>query len=512
MSLTKQKKKFFIYLIIYFFLFLFLILPLWLNKKFGSLYLEQFIFNLKLIYYGYLDGDSNLVNSAIKWLLIIPLIFSIILILIINFIHFIIENEDNSIEILIEKLKKIKKNFRNYNLFLAFRFFGTYFIKYLIFILIFLIIIFFYLFTNFFKEPDTVKNLDFFDQNYEYPVVSQNEDKYNLVVVYVESLEETFSNTKIFGENLLKDISNKNNSKKVKYFYQIPGTGYTLSSLVSSQCGIPLLQYKDSFSDIINLRGINKLLPNLTCLSDLLYQNSYENIFISSDNLSNSLTDKFLLSHHYTKLLGLNELKELGYQTSKKAYHYKKNWTGGIHDNILFEASLDILKEQKNKKNNFFLTIMTLDTHAPAGYPNVECLKKTIKDRNLNNFTISDSVKCTSKYLNEFINNLNKLDLENTFLVIVGDHLLMQDLNSNDRYIYNNFFVKDELKIMRDYMNHYDLFPSLLEAMNFRIHNRHGKVGLGYSIFVDNPDYKKISFLMKGSSKLYDKFWGLNED
>ena len=88
----------------------------------------------------------------------------------------------------------------------------------------------------------------------------------------------------------------------------------------------------------------------------------------------------------------------------------------------------------------------------------------------------------------------------------------MQDLNSNDRYIYNNFFVKDELKIMRDYMNHYDLFPSLLEAMNFRIHNRHGKVGLGYSIFVDNPDYKKISFLMKGSSKLYDKFWGLNED
>ena len=48
--------------------------------------------------------------------------------------------------------------------------------------------------------------------------------------------------------------------------------------------------------------------------------------------------------------------------------------------------------------------------------------------------------------------------------------------------------------------------------MNFRIHNKQGKAGLGYSIFVDNPDYKKISFLMKGSSKLYDKFWGLNED
>ena len=39
---------------IYYILFLLLLLPLWLNKKFGFLYFEQFKFNLTLLYYGYL--------------------------------------------------------------------------------------------------------------------------------------------------------------------------------------------------------------------------------------------------------------------------------------------------------------------------------------------------------------------------------------------------------------------------------------------------------------------------
>ena len=77
---SKQFKKDLINLIIFTILFSFLILPLWLNKKFGFLYYEQFKFNLILLFNGFLDGDSNLINSAFKWLIIIPTIFSIIFI------------------------------------------------------------------------------------------------------------------------------------------------------------------------------------------------------------------------------------------------------------------------------------------------------------------------------------------------------------------------------------------------------------------------------------------------
>ena len=514
----KNKSKYkiiknFIYFIIYFLLFSFLLFPLWLNKKFGFLYLDQFIFNLKLVYYGYLDGDSNLVNSAIKWLIIFPIFLSLIIIFTKKTIIFFVTYKDKSIDFIIKKLKFIKKNYFKYKIDKFISILRFFLDKAIFILLICLIFILFVTFTNFFKKPDKISSNDFLDLNYEYPNVSSNLNKYNLVILYVESLENTFSDKNIFGENLLKEIWDVKGGQSVKYFYQIPGAGYTLSSLVSTQCGIPMLTLGKSFFDPTRLQGINKFLPNLNCLSDILYEHDYENIFITSDKLENSLTDKFLLSHKYSNLFGLNKLIELGYETSKNAWHSKKSWSGGAHDNILLGAAIDILKNRKkDKKNkNFFMTIMTLDTHSPSGYPNRECLKNFLNKRNFNNYTISESVKCTSIYVSKFINDFNKLELKNTKLVIVGDHLLMGKIEVEDRYIYNKFFIDDKLKIERDDMNYYDLYPSLLEAMNFKINNDLGKVALGYSIFRKNQEYKKIYSMINGSSKLYDKFWGMND-
>ena len=65
-------------------------------------------------------------------------------------------------------------------------------------------------------------------------------------------------------------------------------------------------------------------------------------------------------------MFGLKELIEMGYETSKSAYHNKNEWSGGIHDNILLDASIDILKTLKKRDKNFFMSIMTLDSHTPA--------------------------------------------------------------------------------------------------------------------------------------------------
>ena len=506
-------KKKIIFFIIYFFLFSLLVLPLWLNKKFGFLYFEQFKFNLTLIYYGYLDGDSNLINSAIKWLIIIPIILSIIIIYIKNLINFFHTNRDNSIDLIIDKLKFIKKHYYKLKINKLFFFINFLINKIFVVILIILTFIFFYIFTNFFEKPSKVSKVDYLDQNYEYPDVYSSGNNSNLVLLYVESLENTLSNKQIFNEDLIKEISEITEGNSVKYFYQIPGLGYTFSSLVATQCGVPLLQISKSYIDVKDLKGINKFLPNLKCLSDILAEYNYENIFLSSDYLENSLTDRFLLSHNYSQLYGLRELIDMGYETSKNAYHNKNEWSGGIHDNILLKASIDILREQKkNKFNNFFMSIMTLDSHSPAGTPNPVCLKNIMKQRNLNNFTIKESFKCTSSYVREFIEEFNKLNLDNTKLIIIGDHLLMKDLKLKERYIYNKFFIDNELDIKRDYINFFDLYPSILEVMKFKINNDKGKVALGFSVFTENDKYQKIQTSMRGNSKLYDTFWQIKTD
>ena len=85
------------------------------------------------------------------------------------------------------------------------------------------------------------------------------------------------------------------------------------------------------------------------------------------------------------------------------------------------------------------MTIMTLDTHSPAGYPNKKCLKEILDKSDLFDYEISDSVVCTVNYIHKFINEFNKLDLKNTRLIIIGDHLFMGNLKVKNRYIYNKY-------------------------------------------------------------------------
>ena len=505
-----KKKKLlsnFIFFILNFILFTLLILPLWLNKKFGFIYFVQFKFNFVLLYNGYLDGDSNLINSAIKWLIVVPLILSIVFIYIKKLVNFLYINQEISIDLLINKLKTIRKNFYKLNINKIFKFFNFFLFRFFYLILMFLIFIFFYKFTNFHLKPEQVSKVEYLDLNYEYPDISYSGGNSNLVVLYVESLENSYSDEKIFKKNLIEELSNIDSGKSVKYFYQIPGLGYTFSSLISTQCGIPLLQITKSYIDSKDLKGINKFLPNLTCLTDILAEHGYENIFLSSDYLENSLTDRFLITHNYTKMYGLKELTAMGYKTSKKAYHNKKEWSGGIHDNVLLDASIDILKSLQNNDKNFFMSIMTLDSHTPAGTPNPECLKKQIDKKDLNNWTIKETIRCTSIYVSDFLDKFNRLNLKNTQLILIGDHLLMQNIGKDERYIYNKFFINKNLSFKREYLNFFDLYPSILEIMKFRINNKKGKVALGYSVFKQNDDYELINFTLKGSSKLYDSFW-----
>ena len=67
-------------------------------------------------------------------------------------------------------------------------------------------------------------------------------------------------------------------------------------------------------------------------------------------------------------------------RTSKLAWRGNKNKNGGMHDDVLFDASYDIIKNNLSNLEPFFLSICTLDTHSPRGYPNPKCLKSMFED------------------------------------------------------------------------------------------------------------------------------------
>ena len=507
--------KFFIKIFLFYILFLLIIIPLWLNKKFGDVYFDQFILNIQLAWHGYLGGDHNLVKSFYKWMIFIPLFLSLLL----NFIKIIVYDLTSENQIITNNFKiyffKIISYFKKYKILNIILFI---FKKKLdVLILVIIIVASFYFNSLIFKNTKVLNNNNFIDDNYiSFKSSSENSFNKNLILIYVESLENTFSKNKLFGENLLKNLLIENkNEKTIEKYHQVTGYGYSLASLVATQCGIPLKPLGILSSS--NTETFKKFLPNIDCLSDLLKNSNYYNVFITSDDLKGSGFLNFTNTHHFDEVFGLDELYNLGFKTSKTAWHNKNNWYGGIHDDELLKFTINKIKQLDNEKKQYFLTVFTLDTHAPEGYLNPKC------ETNNKDFNIKDVVKCTVKELELFIYEFKKLNLKNTNLVILGDHLFMDGtdgfknneyFNTNERYVYNKFISTDEIFFNRDYMNFFDLYPSLVEFAGYEI--KEGKLGLGFSIF-NNFNEKEYIFSdgdflnkLEGNSDLYNSFW-INE-
>ena len=218
------------------------------------------------------------------------------------------------------------------------------------------------------------------------------------------------------------------------------------------------------------------------------------------------------MNHKYLKsnIYDVGKLKQLGYETSKNAWRGNKNKYGGMHDDVLFDASFDIIKKNLNKSEPFFLSIYTLDTHSPRGYPNPKCLKSMFNDLEIEkNFTIKNSVICTVASLADFIKKILALN-EPIDIVILGDHAY-PGIDEGKSRIFNKFIVEGNTTFNREKMNHLDLFPSLLHILGFKF--KENRLALGFNIFDEvnlnfyNDFVLDLDKKLYGKSKKYLSFW-----
>lgn len=465
------------YFLLYILFFFLALLPFWFQKKFGVVYIDQFIFHLELLIKGHLNGDAQVQKSLYKWSIATSISSTLIYLY-------------------------LKKNYLNK--------FKINIKKELIFFIVIIFLSFSYN-TGLFRNIN-LQNNDFIDKNYiiTKPLNIKNKER-SLILIYIESLDKIFSDKNVFGTNLLEPISNEViGGISVENFYQIPGYAFTINSLVSTQCGIPAKPV--GFFSGSELKNIKNFLPNIKCLSDFTHDLNFENIFFTSDELENFGLKYYLNNHNFKdeNVYGLRKLKKLGYNTSKNAWRGNKTETGGMHDDELFSAALDVIKKKIKNKKNFFLSLYTLDTHSPRGYPNHDCLKSKFNDDNIiSNFTIKHSVICSVESLNNFITEIKKLSNQ-IDIVILGDHPFPTNIKKKSG-IYNNFIIDGENTFNRSNMNHFDFFPSLLHLLGYEFQKN--RLGLGFNIFnnIDLNFYnnftKDLERKISGKSEKYLSFW-----
>ena len=225
----------------------------------------------------------------------------------------------------------------------------------------------------------------------------------NLITIYLEGFQANFTQA---GGNLSYPglTPNLDRFASTSHFY---GRFYnavtpTINSLVSSQCGI-LSQVENDELDVD--RGYTR---NLSCLSDILHDAGYHQVFLGGADSGFSGKGLFLDAHRYDEVWGWE-------RWNHTAAYGRNAW--GLQDTDLMREAAARLPELR-ANGPFHLTILTVNTHQP-GFVAADCPAYLAGRLMLN------AIHCTDHAIGMLMETLEAGGyLEDTVVIMMGDHTM----------------------------------------------------------------------------------------
>lgn len=304
----------------------------------------------------------------------------------------------------------------------------------------------------------------------------------NLILIIMESIENSFVDSASGGNqqtNLIPELlpmdSNEyhfSHNKSIGGGFNSIGANSTISATIAKTTGAPLL-VRRNFSDT--------LLEKVPSIYNLLQKFGYYNVFIQGTEAKFAGTKNFLLAHGINSLYDIHSLTQADMENKYRHFH---TFEMGITDRTILDISKHIL-DTLSQKQNFSLTIATIETHFPYGFFNQKCEDKP------HNFseqaTFEATIRCASKDTRSFINWVKKQPFsQNTEIIIVGDHLFMGDYlvdKSEENRRWYDLFIAPAVKPLNTNrkFTSFDIAPTIIESLGFSINNH--KMGFGVSLF-----------------------------
>ena len=276
----------------------------------------------------------------------------------------------------------------------------------------------------------------------------------NLVLIFLESLEETYSSADIFSQNLLTELEAV---KEFSFedFREVDGARWTLAALAANLCGRPTTVFRGDYQ--------GRFWPETVCLPDVLAANGYSLRFFQGGDSRFAGTDWLLRDHH------LAPARDLVYYKDRVELSGKigaPDW--GFKDSVLYALAREELTELNRRPEPFALIMMTIDTHGVEGFLDESCPKKFGDFR--------DVVRCGSRQAADFVTWIKNQDFgPETVIVVVADHQVMANTISkkylepqgSSRRLFNTI-INADFPAPPDRsrpMNHLEMLPLVLEAL-----------------------------------------------
>ena len=335
----------------------------------------------------------------------------------------------------------------------------------------------------------------FYEENFVTPTPEKITftTKKNLLLIYLESMEETFGNSKFFAGSLIPDLQKlETEGSKLGTFINGYASDFTQGSIVAAFCGVP----STNFIDFAELHP--KQAKNIWSLGKILKDNGYSTHAVMGSYGWFHGTKLFLAEHGIDSVIDRSVIEKNPPENA-----VINSW--GYSDENTFSILKDKISRQEQRP--YFIMAITIDSHfqyQPQGLN--EENKFSDKYKNI----IYNTNKVTAEFISWF---KTQPDYKNTVIVIVGDHLRMgNDFEMPEqRGIYNLFLNAPKPENTNRIFSQIDLFPTLIEAIGGNIDGH--KLGLGTSLFSNEKtlaerfSQQELQNNLKKRNKLYDSLW-----
>ena len=337
---------------------------------------------------------------------------------------------------------------------------------------------------SYIREPSS----PFIEERYVDPQAANitfPERKQNLIILYLESMETSFTDSAHHGGNdvnpipelceLAEENVNFSHTDSLGGFSALTGSTWTVAAIVSMNSGVPL---KLPFDISSNSYGKEHFMPGITMLSDILHENGYYQAFMCGSPATYGGRKQLYTEH------GVDRIYDNGSAITDGIIPegYAVWW--GMEDTRLFEYAKQQLPELASSGQPFALSMLTVDTHHVGGYICDFC-KEEYPER------YENALSCSSRQTYAFIEWVKQQDFyENTTIVICGDHPTMdagyaeRNLPEGyDRKVYNCFInaIPQAVKEKNREFTSFDMFPTILASIGCSFDG--DRLGLGTNLF-----------------------------
>ena len=254
-----------------------------------------------------------------------------------------------------------------------------------------------------------------FKDYYNNPGLVTIPKKKNVVMVYLESFESIFLDTKYYPADMASGLRDLRDNKANYNYVNIvatSGVSYSVAGLLSGHCGVPF------FENSIAVRLQNyksSLFTNTTCLPNIFQYNNYNVDLLTAAHYRDRAIYSFL-ERNFLNYSGVNEYEN--------GIRLKQGHFGIFDASFFIEKAIPKYDKLLSKSDPFFLVVIGISTHSPDGEIDPKYCNKPYK------MELMNALNCTDKSATKMIQHMIDKSVsakEDTVIMVMSDHYMKSE-------------------------------------------------------------------------------------